>query len=174
MINERIVMSSCFKIRFLQCLKIKLLIRLREIDSKRSFTELVLVKKQNKMAVLQRLKNFVRFPRILRNVTNSTKNASTEAAPGAKPRTQEELSKMVGETMTKVNSIYLLSKRFWSIMILNTMLLLFSNGSLMVFINTIKNWTTSNTIFQCICAVRHCLVSLDWRTPKWFLSFFFF
>jgi len=53
------------------------------------------------MAVLQRLKNFVRFPRILRNVANSSKNASTEAASGAKPRSQEELSKMVGETMKK-------------------------------------------------------------------------
>merc|ERR1712107_762671 len=63
--------------------------------------ELVLVKKQNKMAVLPRLKNFVRFPRILRNVANSSKNASTEAASGAKPRSQEELSKMVGETMKK-------------------------------------------------------------------------
>merc|ERR1711976_452649 len=50
---------------------------------------------------LQRLKNFVRFPRILRNVANSSKNASTEAASGAKPRSQEELSKMVGETMKK-------------------------------------------------------------------------
>merc|ERR1711983_718484 len=63
--------------------------------------ELVLVKKQNKMAVLPRLKNFIRFPRILRNVANSSKNASTEAASGAKPRSQEELSKMVGETMKK-------------------------------------------------------------------------
>jgi len=53
------------------------------------------------MAVLPRLKNFVRFPRILRNVANSSKNASTEAASGAKPRSQEELSKMVGETMKK-------------------------------------------------------------------------
>ena len=61
------------------------------------------------MAVLPRLKNFVRFPRILRNVANSSKNASTEAASGAKPRSQEELSKMVGETMKKVNSIYLFS-----------------------------------------------------------------
>ena len=61
------------------------------------------------MAVLPRLKNFVRFPRILRNVANSSKNASTEAASGAKPRSQEELSKMVGETMKKVDSIYLFS-----------------------------------------------------------------
>ena len=55
--------------------------------------------------------------------------------------------------------------------------LLFSNGSLMVFINTTKNWTISNTMLLCLFAVRHILLSFQCIVKpllKWFLSFFSF
>ena len=42
----------------------------------------------------------------------------------------------------------------------------------MVFINTTKNWTISNTMLLCLFAVRHILVSLHWWTSKWSLFSF--